>query len=121
MALMSPFGGRTRTRERGRLRLRSLLGHRKTLWLFLAIWLLGVTALAVVIRFQGNVDTKRQAQRATDTIQRQVGDLISVAFSPALVAAGAGPTAAETKHTPDGGQGHDSLIACDTEPPRGER
>ncbi len=65
--------------------------------LFGAIWLLGLTALVVVIRFQADVDTSRQAQRATDTLQRQVGGLLSVAFSPALYPAGTRPTAAETR------------------------
>lgn len=93
MAVTSPLGGRTRTRDRAHLRLRSLLALGRPLLLFGVIWLLGLTALAVVTRFQSHVDTNRQAQRTIDTLQNQVGNLSYAAFSPALAAKGTDPAA----------------------------
>ncbi len=64
---------------------------------FLAMWVMGLAALAVAIEFQIRVDTQRQAEVVVGTMQRQAGVLAQVAFTPATTARGASPTIAETE------------------------
>jgi hypothetical protein len=66
----------------GRL-LTALTRSRSTLLAFAVIWAAGLVALAVIVVFQGRVDTQRRAEVVVETLQRQVGDLASVAFAPA--------------------------------------
>jgi diguanylate cyclase (GGDEF)-like protein len=74
-----------------------LVRARATILVFAAMWLTGLTALGLAITFQSRVDTQRQAEVIMGTMERQVGNLASVAFDPATSALGAAPTAAETK------------------------
>jgi diguanylate cyclase (GGDEF)-like protein len=90
--------------ERGRRPLVSLVRARATIFVFVAMWLAGLTALGVAISFQARVDTQRQAEVVMGTMQRQVGNLAAVAFDPATSALNAAPTAAQTTRRMRAGQ-----------------
>ncbi len=76
--------------------LRALTASRSTIVAFAAIWAAGMVALAVIVAFQTRVDTQRRSQVVVERLQRQAGDLVSVAFDPATSAKGVGTTRAET-------------------------
>ncbi|MGZ4402826.1 MAG: bifunctional diguanylate cyclase/phosphohydrolase [Gaiellaceae bacterium] len=67
------------------------------LLVFIAMWVTGVFALMVIVGFQARVDTQRRAEVVVETLQRQTGNLISVAFAPATSAVEGGTTPAQTK------------------------
>ena len=64
---------------------------------FIAMWVMGLAALAVAIDFQIRVDRQRQAEVVVGTMQRQAGVLAQVAFTPATTARRASPSVAETE------------------------
>jgi diguanylate cyclase (GGDEF)-like protein len=57
--------------------------------LFAGIWLLGLVALTAIIIFQNRVDATRRAQVEIAALHTEQATLTSIAFSPALVTAGA--------------------------------
>jgi hypothetical protein len=66
-------------------------------WLaFIAIWVVGLAGLVAVISFEVQVDTERHAEVVVEVMQRQVGDLVGVAFNPALASGGNGRTTENT-------------------------
>jgi diguanylate cyclase (GGDEF)-like protein len=67
---------------------------RATIFVFIAMWAIGLAALAAVNAFPRRVDAARQSQVVVATVQRQISDLTTVAFSPVLGGHAAGPTAA---------------------------
>ena len=67
-----------------------------------AIWAIGVAALVTVVSVQDRVDAQRHAEVVVGTLERQVGSLAEAAFTPAVAATGAGPTAMQTKLQIDG-------------------
>jgi hypothetical protein len=67
---------------------------RATISVFIAMWAIGLAALAAVNAFPRRVDAARQSQVVVATVQRQISDLTTVAFSPVLGGHAAGPTAA---------------------------
>ena len=74
-----------------------MVRRRGTVLVFIAMWVMGLTALAAAIFFQARVDTQRQAEVIVGAMQRQAGDLAQVAFNPATAAQSASPTAAQTR------------------------
>ena len=69
-------------------------GFRATTFVFVAMWAIGLAALAAVNAFPRRVDAARQSQVVVASVQRQISDLTTVAFSPVLAGRAAGPTAA---------------------------
>ncbi len=83
-------------REGGRKLAAFVSRSRATIVLLVAIWAIGLGALAAVIVLETRVDNERHAQAVVALMQRQVGDLAGVAFNPAVTAPGAVPTVVQT-------------------------
>jgi predicted signal transduction protein with EAL and GGDEF domain len=67
---------------------------RATIFAFVAMWAIGLAALTAVNAFAQRVDTARQSQVVVATVQSQISDLTTAAFSPVLAGRNAGPTTA---------------------------
>lgn len=67
---------------------------RATIFAFIAMWAIGLAALTAVNAFAQRVDTARQSQVVVATVQSQISDLTTAAFSPVLAGRSAGPTTA---------------------------
>jgi diguanylate cyclase (GGDEF)-like protein len=62
----------------------AIIRTRATSLAFIAIWTIGLVGLTSVIGLETRIDSERRAQVAVETMERQVGDLVGVAFNPAL-------------------------------------
>jgi hypothetical protein len=96
MDVRFPFRRMTRT-PRAQNALHTFAESKTAILVFIAMWAIGLAALAIVIRFQNQVERENQAQVVVQTLQRQVGDLTVIAFGPALAVHGFGLTAAQNR------------------------
>jgi diguanylate cyclase (GGDEF)-like protein len=87
-----PLGYPARTRARIARMREAVVGSKATILVFVAMWTIGLVALATVMSLQTRVDHQRRAQVVVATMTRQVGDLAVVAFEPDLAVRTAAPT-----------------------------
>jgi len=73
-----------RVADRARAAATFVARSKVTILVFAVIWAIGLGALAIVASSQAKVETQLKAQLAGEAMQRQLGDLTSIAFGPAL-------------------------------------